>query len=264
MAMAFIQLNIEVPKDKATFKGAPVTIGFKGTVGPLPEEVNKDTLLYYRWYSSSVARLSKDKQGNTKVDGYSMNVPALTNLDEPFKYALEMGSHVITFAVSDHPGETDEDFKAIQHGGVTGGRSGDHLCIIHVFKANIISPASDAHVLSSALDLIAEAPSAWGDKPSKPGEPEPYHEINHLAYQWKLEPREDPPGRLGYLYDKLGQKELNFNSNRSSSDLPAVSYTVVTPVLDPAPRGKYRITLTVLDNTNQKEMDSAFVDVTLE
>lgn len=258
--MAFIQLNIEEPEHDASFVRAPVRIGFRGTVGPLPEEV-EDTPLYYRWYSSSVARLSKDGQGKPIVVGYSMNEPALTNLDTPFEYDLEMGSHVITFAVSDRSGETDEDFNAIQHGGVTGGRSGDHPCTIHVFKANIISPSSNVSVSNRGLVLTAEAPAAWGDMP-----PEPYHDINRLAYRWRFEPQGDPPGRPMFETNKLGRNELTFSSANSNMP-PTVTYSLTLPsTLTTKYEGRYRITLSVADKNSPEIFQgvTASIDITLE
>ncbi len=237
--MAFIKLKIEEPIHDAVIVGAPVVVNFRGKVESLPEEAS-GIALYYRWYSSSVARIASD---NTTIEGYSMNKAALGVPENPFPHALGMGSHVITFAVCDHPGETDDDFTSIRHGGVTGGRCsgrpGEHPCVIHVFKANILELTQGQVVSRAGLKLIAEAPSAWSDNS--------YHEINRLAYRWKLEPVGSPASRPEFDSNMLAREELTFNAELNM--LPTVSYTD-TPMLPPSATGQYRISLFVVDKND--------------
>lgn len=244
--MAFIGLSIVEPTNDAAIVGAPVVVQFKGAVISLPVEAEQIPL-YYRWYSSSVARIAPD---NKTVLGYSMNVGALTNLDNPFSHALAMGSHVITFVVSDRQGETDQDFQAIQHGGVTGGEKGPSRCVIHVFKANILDPQKS--VSRANLVLTAEAPSDWGS--------EHYHGYNRLCYRWILEPVGTPSGRPEFDSRKLTRQQLTFNDG-DSTNLQRVTYQ---PVLSVQVTGDYKITLWVEDALSQDiRSHSASVNVSL-
>lgn len=227
--MAFIELSIVEPRNNAAIAGA-TAVNFRGSVSSLPPEA-KDVALYYRWYSSLNTEVKKEK--------YSMNANALTSADSVYTHpAMDIGSHVIAFAVSDRPGEKNEDFDLIRHGGVTGGRNGNNPCVIHVFKANIISPQDvDGDSVSRAnLVLKAEAPSAWLD--------DHYHEVNRLSYRWVLEPVGDPAGRQKFDSKKLGRDKLAFKAEPAK--LPTVTYTF-TPALPATATGQYRIILFVVD-----------------
>lgn len=221
--MAFIKLGIETPNNDAAFTGIP-TVTFQGRT-MVPAEL-PTVPLYYRWYSSLNTDVREEK--------YSMNNNALTAAEEVYTQpGMGMGSHVITFAVSDRQGETDDDFNRIQHGGVTGGLIGEHPCVIHIFKANIISPQDGGNVSRTSLVLKAEAPWAWSD-------PE-YQKYNRLCYRWVLEPMGDPVGRPTVASTKLGKDQLVFDNNSN-----IVSYPF-SPLLPATATGQYRISLFVVD-----------------
>lgn len=244
--MAFIELVIDKPENGQAFTGIP-NVTFQGKLkGELPKELN-GVSLYYRWYSSLNA---SDK------DRYSMNQHALTAADLPYEHrALGMGSHVITFAVCDQPGEKEEDFKAIRHGGVTGGKQGDSGYVIHVFKANILDLINDAVVLRTDLKLKAEAPWRWGDyQPPDYKGPDynDYHDYNRLKYRWELTPVGDPPNRPTLEF-KPTREEMVFDSGEFEqktggfTKLPSVSYTPPPSAWPAGATGKYEVALYVED-----------------
>lgn len=239
--MARIELNIIEPTNNAAYKGVP-NVSFRGALSSLPQDAN-GIALYYRWYSSLNADVGKAK--------YSMNAIALTSADTVFTQSLGMGSHVITFAVSDRPGETDEDFQAMSHGGVTGGEEGDGRCLIHVFKAKILDPQDGMSVSRANLVLSAEAPASW--------EEGPYQGYNRLCYHWQIALDGTPPGSPPQFdSDKLHRDKLEFVAATSTTP-PAVKFRPMA-----LPAGNYKITLTVEDALGQViGSDPSFVNVTL-
>jgi len=188
--MSAVELQIVEPAhDKAFFGDASVT--FRGAITlPLPDALAEVTL-YYRWYSSLFA-------GDATNNRFSINEVALTSPDSPHTKELGVGTHVISFAAIDQPGETAADLEAAQHGGVTGGSVGEGQCLIHVFKANIVAPL-DGGTLHKATDALeAEAPMAWGKPVEEDSGYEPnldYDKVNRLQYRWVLVPTGAPPGR---------------------------------------------------------------------
>ncbi len=252
--MAFIKLSIEEPRtndpNDANYK-VNQEVNFRGSIVK-PEEL-PDVPLFYRWYSSFNTDVNKEQ--------YAMS-PALESAEEIYTRRIsQMGSHVITFAVSDQRDEKDVNFNNIQYGGVTGGRpSGypeEQPCIIHVFKANIVEPHDNQHLPRTDLKLIAEAPLLWNDAH--------YQEINRLAYCWKLESLEGTPDE-SFNSGILNQTQLSFIPGTART-LPTVSYTV-PPEFDPKfgskPEKKFRIILTVVNKDTPKiSQDEIRIEVTL-
>ena len=228
--MAFIELHIEEPKNNAAIIAAIVGAtaeSFRGSVNVPPEAMG--IALYYRWYSSLNTKVKKDK--------YSMNTGALTSADAAYTHpTMDMGSHVITFAASDRQGEQDEDFQAMEHGGVTGGEKGESRCVIHVFKSNILAPQTGASISRANVALTAEAPSVWGNIN--------YHAYNRLSFRWTLEPLGEPSGRSSFDSGKLTTEPTLAFFNGDGTNLPRVIYRPVLPV---RATGDYKITLLVGD-----------------
>ena len=151
---------------------------------------------------------------------------------------LGIGTHIITFAVSDRAGEKEPDFSAIRHAGVTGGASGARPCVIHVFKANILAPNNNQNVSRVNLALKAEAPASW--------EINEYQDINRLAYRWLLEPLGEPAGRPSVDTPKMGKgNQLQFKAT-----IEPASLTYVFNSTNNQFKGNYRITLQVTDNSD--------------
>jgi hypothetical protein len=234
--MAAVGLRIIEPENDAAFTGIPTVI-FRGAVIDLPATLAAQPL-YFRWYSS----LHSPPPGH-----YSMS-DALTDAATPSPELMGMGSHVITFAASDRSGETDAEFEAMQHGGVTGGLKGESRCLIHVFKANILAPLGGS-VSRTGIVLGAEAPPAWAKSVDNDGEPpyaldEDYHGYNRLRYRWRFEPVELPAGRpiLEFIPEA---SELQYVP-ATGPDPCQVDYTP-SPLLPATATGSYRIVLYVED-----------------
>lgn len=259
--MALIKLSIEEPKHNNSINGMPANVTFRGKVCVPQERLAAE--LYYRWYSSSVVRLSSSDPPIAK--GYSMNPAPISDPAVPFEYELGLGSHVITFAVSDQPGESNQDFENIQHAGITGGSSGDSACVIHVYAAKIVGFSSGKTIPKTNLRLSAEAPAEWEAKYLDAETNQyifPYQQINQLAYHWKLEPLGNPPGRSIHESGQLDHgNKLSFSQDTGK---PIVTYQ---PDLSSASEndfeGLYRVTLSVLNKKSGAPVDSARVEVFL-
>lgn len=238
--MSFIKLRINKPKHNAAFNGRS-PLRYDGS--PQNPQDAMDVKLYFRWYASSFSRVIPKKNTNGSItqviEQYSINNPALlTPLYDPAP-DLGIGSHVITFAVSDSAGENESAFSAIQHAGVTGGSKGDNACIIHVFKSNIIKPSESQQVSRLNMVLQAEAPPLWNKKQ--------YQDINRLAYRWLLVPDGVPAGRPSVDTSMLATQP---KFAEKTATTPAM-LTYELRISDVNFAGKYSITLRVSDNTGQ-------------
>lgn len=184
--MAVVEMKITSPQNNSAFYGNGSGILLRGEVKNLPPEL-VEMPLYYRWYDSFFT---------AEKERYSVNASALSNPQTGFTLSLVLGSHAITLAATDVPGETDADLETIQHGGITGGGDGDNACVVHVFIANMIPPVSPMSRAGSVLE--AEAPILWGQPiPDTPDFVlnESYHAINRLQYRWRFQPSGGPAGR---------------------------------------------------------------------
>jgi hypothetical protein len=218
------------------FTGA-AAVTFRGAVVELPDELS-GVPLFYRWYSSLFP---------AERDRYSINVAPLTEPTTPFDPSLALGTHVITLAASDQLGETPADQNATLHGGATGGSEGDGRCIIHVFKANLVTPANGAVISRANATLEAVAPSKWGSRlnPGDPFQPNPeYHKHNRLQYRWRFEPIGAPAGRpIVDFIPSLAQ--LVFDPQHTPGPPVVLRYAGPLPA---ALAGAYTLTLHVEDN----------------
>ena len=182
--MSAVALTIVQPQNGAAFFQGETQVRMVGQVGELPAEL-AGVSLFYRWYSSLFP---------SQKDRYSINVNALNNPAAPFDATLGVGSHVISLAASDQNGETESAQNATRHGGVTGGSEGEKQCVIHLYRAALVSPQPNATLnrTSTTLELDAEAPLLWWRK--KPGTADvyerdtDYHEINRIRYRWRFAP----------------------------------------------------------------------------
>jgi hypothetical protein len=185
IALSAVELTIAQPHNGAVFSQGETQVRMVGQVGELPEElVGVD--LFYRWYSSLFP---------SQENRYSINATALIDPAVPFDAPLSVGTHAITLAASDQQEETKDAQNATSHGGVAGGSQGETQCLIHVFRATLVSPKPPNTTLnraSTTLQLDAEAPLQWGrEKAGSPNvfEPNPdYHGINRIRYRWRFTP----------------------------------------------------------------------------
>lgn len=229
MATAMIELRIHTPTHRRAFEGN-ATVRFRGRV-MLPKSLAANPpRLYYRWYSSL--------DPATAPGRYAITQPALDAADPSpaFKQLMPLGSQVITFAVSDQATETDDSFKAMQHGAVAGGALGTHACVIHVFRATILAPRVGQTVSAAGLVLKAQAPWAW--------ESADYQIINRLAYRWSIVPADASSVHPSFVSPKLCKDDMEFDETDQS-----VSYKPALPPHPPHPKfeGAYEIKLEVLD-----------------
>jgi hypothetical protein len=234
--MTAIPLQISAPTPNTAFSGAP-TVSFAGTAA-IPPELN-GVPLFYRWYSSLFPAVE---------NRYSINAAALSSPAASFP--LGMGSQSISLAVSDQTGEDQNAQNAAQHGGVTGGKQN---LVVHVFKANIFSPADGALVSRTGLKLTAEAPLKWYSRleNSDPFTPDAdYHQTNRLRYRWVFTPEGAPVGRPTLeLIPTLA--EITYDNPPPAS--PRLNYS---PALPAAVDGKYELTLFVEDSDTTQNIGS--------
>jgi hypothetical protein len=223
--MAVIPLHIREPANDKDYYGSP-TVNFSGTATVKLPKDSKGVTLYYRWYSSIPPAV--------KQDHYAMNETAWTDPETPFSKTLGVGSHTITFAVSDREGQTLADMEAIQYGGVTGGAKGDNRCVIHVFKANMIEPVEEKILFINKEDnqFIAEAPLIWTNPD--------YKEVNRLRYRWEFIPSGEPKGRK--TVDFTPDDQYKFEQY---NELTVISYTGRLP--EELVEGDYQLILHVED-----------------
>ncbi|ASC72326.1 hypothetical protein XM38_032830 [Halomicronema hongdechloris C2206] len=248
--MASVQLAIETPKDGDRFSGnAPIT--FRGSITELPTEL-AGVPLYYRWFSSLFPAAE---------DRYSINPTALSDPTQTYNPTTDgftpgPGTHVITLGVSDQAGEDQAAQNATQHGGVTGGAAGAGKCVVHVLKANSITPQSGGSLSRTQGRLEAEAPLHWGRlKSGSTDEFElnpDYHQLNRLRYRWRFEIR-DRSGNAVVIPFEPKFQDLAFDIKNS---LPVVRYEGPLPLTQDGP---YTLTLRVED----MEVASFGHDVTL-
>ncbi|MBI1929547.1 hypothetical protein HYR99_35540 [Candidatus Poribacteria bacterium] len=221
--MSAVQLRIVHPPDGAVFIGV-TQVPLIGEVVELPDALT-GVNLYYRWYSNLFP---------SKENRYSIHEVALTDATTPYNAPLGVGTHVITLAASDQEKETQEAQNATQHGGITGGATGDSKCIIHVYKAILKKAASnnaDGQLDKRGSVLEAIAPMKWDDPD--------YQHINRIRYRWQFEPLGLPAGR--HSADLIPHvEELTFDPSG-----PLVRYQ--GPLPEELDTGDYTLTLRVED-----------------
>lgn len=134
--------------------------------------------LYCRWYAN-FAKVDFSKPD--KPQYALLNVSKPSDSHELTEQDYRMGSHLIVLAATDQPTETLAALELVRHSVVTGGKGGKDCagaCIIHIFKANILSPLDNATITGDKVDLIAEAPLLWCDPD--------YQNYNHLQFEWRV------------------------------------------------------------------------------
>jgi len=220
--MSLVHLEILEPQHQARFAGTG-TVRLHGRVvsqGHRP--------LFFKWYSSLHA-----PSDATKV---ALNGPTDNALD--VVTSLAVGSHILTFTAKDVEGDSPDELKKVQDAGMAGGPlDAESPCIIHIFIANLVRPASDGATLNKANSVLeAVAPMKWGDPD--------YQSINHIRYRWRFEPLGPPAGRRSAdLMPRV--EELTFDPSG-----PLVRYQ--GPLPDGLDTGDYTLTLRVegiKDNT---------------
>ncbi len=242
--MTAVGLQITSPTNNAAFTGTP-SVTFRGQT-QVPPELS-GVALFYRWYSSLFAATE---------NRYSLNVAALSNPDVNTFFTLGVGSHAITLAASDRSGEAKADQNATQHGGVAGGAG---ACVVHVFKANCISPFNGALVSRANVSLVAEAPLKWGTSTTgnPPYQPDAgYHQINRLRYRWVFTPQGAPAGRPTVTLIPTVQ-QMSFDPSASP---PVLRFqTSLAAAVD----GAYTLTLFVEDKDTTQHIGSHQVSISV-
>jgi len=255
--MSAIGLSIVEPAHNAAFTGVPSVI-FRGAVTQLPDEV-VDVVFYFRWYSSlfsgSEADIEQERFAMNSVDGV-----VLTDAGSAYIPAqpLGVGTHVISFAATDQPDETSASQEAVQHGGVTGGSEGEGQCVIHVFKANLITPVAGAILSRANSTLEAEAPVAWGVESDGTGVYVPnadYRKLNRLQYRWRFTPVGAPPNRrpVNFVPDV---EEWAFVPAETAGEVTRLRYQGPLPS---TLNGGYSLTLHVEDSQGELGGDAMTV-----
>ena len=220
--MPFAELSIVRPTNGQVFvqsAQSSLAVEFEGSE---PSEINR-TPLFFRWYSSL------NTAADARVHRYSVNEAALTSPSEVYSYSnIPMGSHVIAFAASDQPSEAN--ILNSVYGGATGGANKDgNGYLIHVLKANILSP-DDGATVSTGFEFKAEAPWAWKDLD--------YQKYNGLRYRWKFDPL--PANRPTLDFPS---PDMTFHDANATKNTPAM--LVFKPVFPPTAIGAYKVTLYV-------------------
>jgi hypothetical protein len=243
--MAAISLRIDAPAHHEAFEGNEA-VTLRGAFVTPPPDLGGATL-FFRWYSSLFSggetAVEQEKFAINNVEGVEITDPEFAYTPTP---PLGIGTHVISFAATDQPGETTAEQEAVQHGGVTGGAEGDGRCIIHVFRANLISPPNNAVLSRAGSTLEAEAPATWGVETDTPGVFTPndeYHKHNRLRYRWQFTPAGAPANRqpLAFIPEV---DELIFDPPQTATERPIVRYQGPLPA---TLTGGYNLSLHVED-----------------
>lgn len=235
ITLAAVDLTIVQPPNGAVFSQGETQVRLVGQVGELPAEL-AGVGLFYRWYSSLFP---------SQQDRYSINATALGDPAVPFDAPLGVGTHVISLAASDQDGETESAQNATRHGGVTGGSEGESQCVVHLFRATLVSPQPNTPLnrASNTLELDAEAPLHWWRK--KPGTTDvyeinlDYHELNRIRYRWRFAPNPadgraaaDLVPSAGALIRPPGSKSLVRYPGPLPSGLGTGNYTLTLRIED--------------------------------
>ncbi|MBV7337518.1 hypothetical protein KFU94_56680 [Chloroflexi bacterium TSY] len=259
--MAFIELQLVEPDHNTAFVGEP-TVTFRGAANLANEP--RTIPLYYRWYSS----LASGTEDDIKAGRFAMNAIDGVNLTNPateYSRPLGMGTHVICFAATDRPSESATDLEAVEHGGFTGGSEGEAQCLIHVFKANLVSPQNAGTLNRLNCVLEAEAPVLWGKEigDTKTYEPnQDYHQINRLQYRWQFTPVGAPFDRDTVNFEPP-LTQLAFVPDPdpdSETEPPIIRYQGALPQ---ELAGNYQLTLHVEDKKGQFTGDQVTIDITV-
>ncbi len=228
--MAAIGLRIEEPVHNTAFTGNQA-VTLRGAITQQPPEAAQVSF-HFRWYSSV---FSGDQDDITQEKFAINNVEGVAITDPGFSYSpnppLGMGTHVISFAATDQPGETSAEQAAVQHGGVTGGSEGAGQCIIHIFRANLVKPTNNELLSRATSTLDAEAPATWGMGTGTPHVYAPnaeYHKHNRLRYRWQFTPVGAPFNRPPIVLTPAVD-ELIFLPPPEAGPLPLVRYGAPLP-----------------------------------
>lgn len=175
--MAAVNLRIDEPANGSNVIGA-VAVRLRGTLLSSGHPV-----LFYKWYSSELAP--------PDTAPYDASIPVVGSNPLDFQVKLPPGSpQVITLAAKDVAGDSAADAAKVKNAGMAGGpaTSGNPApCMVHVFIANIVAPASGATLSKANATLVAQAPWNWADAK--------YQAINELQHRWKFAPQGAPAGR---------------------------------------------------------------------
>jgi hypothetical protein len=200
--MAALAVKIVAPLKDAVLRG-PDRIRLVGA-GPalLPPGLAAGDLRY-RWYSS-LHPLEKNPTS------YSLNATALAHppaaIVEPSDVppsplpdwwrSLSPGTHALTFAVSDQAGEDAAAQAAVRSGGVTGGAVGESACLVHVLRAQLLTPSAGATLAKRRSTFEVGGPLLWCT-------PE-YQNVNRLRYRFRFRPASAAGGNAVDLLPPFG------------------------------------------------------------
>jgi hypothetical protein len=161
---------------------------------------------------------------------------------------LPVGTQVLTFFAKDQLGESVQEMKNVVHAGMAGGPApaSKAPCVIHVLRANLLSPANAAVVSIAAATLEAEAPAQWANAA--------FQAINNVAFRFHFDPAGPPAGRAAADFTPT----LVFDN---SAPPPRLRY--IGPLPAGLSTGSYQLTLTVFKSAGSPTSHSATRAITL-
>ncbi|MFI9379623.1 hypothetical protein [Kutzneria sp. NPDC052558] len=187
--------------------------------------------LYYYWYSSL----------NVPADLTHTALNPTSTLD--FPATLEVGTHVLTLSARDVDGDDPANVRLVTAGGVAGGPAGSPSpCVITVFKATLLAPASGATLSKADTTLTVRAPSAWARQD--------YQAINRVAYTFMFT-------GANHTVTPFAPTTLAFQDGPP----PTLTYRGPLPAILPA--GQYTLTLRAHDIDQPTGGESGPIPVTV-
>ncbi|MEA2301813.1 MAG: hypothetical protein QOE44_2348 [Solirubrobacteraceae bacterium] len=175
--MTAVGLEIVKPVHDSVVRGTE-RVELQGKVAPLAPELARGVELHFRWYSSLHPGSADDYALTDSVPDPALSVaePAGPVATGVWKDPLTPGTHAITLAVTDQPGQDKDSAAAVKHGGVTGGAQDPTPCVVHVLRA-ALAPAEGPGTLSrSGCTIGVAGPSVWTTKP--------YQDVNRVRFRF--------------------------------------------------------------------------------
>lgn len=141
--------------------------------------------LFFTWYSTLNPAATADHPELNAADHSAARLDWTT--------ALDVGSHVLTFAAADRDGNALATVQAITRAGSAGGAPGSANpapCVVHRLLAVLRTPAADGASLGRASATIEmRAPVRWGKQQGTGYVKDPaYHAVNGIRYRFRLAP----------------------------------------------------------------------------
>lgn len=237
--MAEVTLEILQPNQPdMSFVGSASALRLQGRVVDSPIPAGN---LFFKWYSSLAGELIQH-------DGASNTIFSPPQFAEP----LKVGTHAITYTCKDQKPDTETALQAVQHAGMDGGAPPDvsNPRLVTILTANLLAPNNGASMSRNAVQLIAEAPSAWSDNAG-------YQTYNTVAYQWRFL-------RSGTTTVIEGDTLSFVEAAEDGSNIEKTNRIIYSQNLTQLATGNYSLTLRVYNKNNPNlRHDSPTISVTL-